>query len=141
MISGRTHLAVLTLIACMGCTSESPEAQVKRAFNQCIRDLEGGNGAAAAEILSPAFEGPDGMDRNAARLFLLATLKQQRLGITVLQSHIEAREQDANQEISVVVTQRGAQSVLPDESSRQAFRIKWERRKGEWRVKALRQGN
>lgn len=141
MFSGHTPLAALAMITLAGCTSGSPETQIQRAFDRCIQDLENGNGTAALEVLSPAFEGPEGMDRNAARLYLLALLKRERIGITVFQNRIQAREQDATQEISVVVTQRGGKSLLPDETSRQGFLIQWERRKGEWLVKSLRQAN
>ncbi|MBP1627600.1 MAG: hypothetical protein H6Q00_2075 [Holophagaceae bacterium] len=138
MFPGHRTLAALFLLAAVACTTDSPEEQVKQAFAACVQDLEKGDGTSALEKLSPGFEGPDGMDRGAASLFLRAILKQGRLGITVLHSRVKAHPQEATQEISVVVTQRGGQSLLPDESSRQDFLITWERRKGVWRVKALR---
>ena len=139
MHMGRTAVAALILVALAGCTGESPEFQVRRSFEGCVKALEAGDGPKALEVLSPTFEGPEGMDRNAARLFLLALLKRERLGFTVLQNHIETREQEAAQELTVVVTRRSGGSVLPDETSRSSFLIRWERRKGEWRVKSLRQ--
>jgi len=138
MIAVRIPLSALALVIWMGCTTEGPEAQVKRSFDRCVQDLERGDGPAALEVLSPGFEGPEGMDRDAARLFLLGLLKQDRLSITVLQSQITAREQEATQEISAVVIQKGGGTVLPKDSSRQSFRIRWEKRKGDWRVRGLR---
>jgi len=137
MFSRQATFPLVGLVLLLGCTSENPEAQVKRAFVRCVQDLEAGDGRAALEVLGPAFEGPEGLDRDGARLYLLGLLQQGRIGITVVQSRIEAGEQEAFQEVDVLLTRRGGRTLLPDETSRQSFQIRWERRKGAWKVKSL----
>ena len=76
--------SVCVLTALAACRSDNPEAQVRKAFEACRAAVEAGDAAAATAVLDPAFRGPDGMDRAMARMFLLSTLRREKIGVTVL---------------------------------------------------------
>ncbi|BDU78313.1 DUF4440 domain-containing protein [Mesoterricola sediminis] len=129
--------AAAVLLVLAACGRETPEAQVRRAFDRAVAAVERGDAAGAAEALSPAFSGPEGLDRASARLFLAARLRGSRIGVTVLGSRIQVEGREAVQTVDVLLTGRGSGELLPGESSRRTFVLRWEAREGTWRLREL----
>jgi hypothetical protein len=128
----RNSLAsVCVLLALAACRSGKPEDQVRRAFEQCRAAVEAGDAAAATAPLAPAFRGPDGMDRAAAKLFLLGLFRQERVGVTVVRNEIAMKGGEALQEVDLVLTSRGG-GLLPQDASRRGFRLRWRKSGGDW---------
>jgi len=124
-------LAVLGLLA--ACAADSPEAQVRKAFEACRRAVETGDVAAATAPLDPAFQGPDGMDKATARLFLLGLLRQEKVGVTVVRNDLSLRGEDALQEVDLILTARSG-GMLPQDASHRSFRLRWRKVRGAWRL-------
>jgi len=124
---------VLTLLACR---SDKPEDQVRKAFGACVAAVEAGDAAAAAAPLDPAFRGPEGMDKAAARLFLMGLLRQERVGVTVVRNEVSVRDREAFQEVDLLLTGRSS-GLLPQDASRRSFGLRWRRVDGDWRVTEL----
>lgn len=122
----------------LACGGQSPEAQVKAAFEACVEAVEAGDAMKAASRLSPRFEGPDGMDAGAAKLYLLGVLRREKVGITVFADRVEVQGSQARQTVEVLLTGRGEGGLLPQDASRRRFLLRWERREGEWRLRELR---
>ena len=129
-------MALALLGALAACRSDKPEDQVRRAFETSRVALEAGDAVAAMATLDPDFQGPDGMDQPTARLFLLGTLRQEKVGVTVLRSEVAVRGNEAFQEVQVVLTSRG-EGFLPREVSQQSFRLHWRKLRGQWRLAGL----
>jgi hypothetical protein len=127
--------ALLLLLS--GCRAESPEAQVRRAFEEAVADVESGDGAKAAEALDAGFRGPEGMTRAEARLFLLGWLRQEKVGITVLAQRVDLRGPQAYQSVELLLTGKGAGRLLPEESSRRSLVLRWVRAGKAWRIKEI----
>jgi hypothetical protein len=123
-------LVILTLAAC---GRKGPEARVQAAFEQCCAAVEDGDATRAAEPLDPAFRGPDGMDRATARLFLAGLLRRERVGITVVRNQIRRDGPEVVQEVDLLITGRSG-GLLPDETSRRRFLLRWRERGGDWRL-------
>ena len=132
------RLAVpLALIALAGCHKESPEAQIQKTFDACVKAIENADAGSAAEVLSPRFSGPEGMTRDEAKLYLLGLLRQEKIGITIFASRIEVRGSQATQSLEAVLTSRTGTGLLPQDASRKLFLLRWERLEGDWRLKSL----
>ena len=129
-------LLPLLLAGLLACGSRSPEAQIHAAFEACRSAVEAGDAAGATGPLDPAFVGPEGMNKAAARLFLQGTFRQERVGITVLHDQLQVRGNEAGQEVVLLLTSRGG-GLLPQEASRQGFRLRWRRVGGTWRLLEL----
>lgn len=129
-------VAPVLLVALLACRSDKPEAQVRKAFGACVAAVEAGDAAAAAEPLDPAFRGPEGMDRAAARGFLAGLLRREKVGITVLRNDLAARETEVLQEVDLLLT--GGGGLIPRETSRRTFHLRWRRAGGTWRLVELR---
>jgi hypothetical protein len=124
---------VLTLLACR---SDKPEDQVRKAFEQCRAAVEGGDAAGATAPLSPAFRGPDGMDKATARLFLLGLFRQEKVGVTVVRNEVSVKGGEALQEVDLVLTSHGG-GLLPQDVSQRGFRLRWQKSGGDWTLLEL----
>ena len=131
--------AILLPLILLSCAPGSPEARVKSAFEACVKGLETGDPGAVIERLDPGFTGPEGMDRNAARLYLLGALRRERIGVTVLSSRIEVRGREAIQAVELLLTSRDG-GLLPRDASRRTFLLRWRETKGDWRLRELADG-
>ena len=94
----------LAVIALAGCHKDSPEAQIQKAFDACVKALEAGDSGSALAALSPQFSGPEGMTRDEAKLYLLGLLHQEKIGITVFASRIEVQGSQGTQAVEVALT-------------------------------------
>lgn len=120
----------------LGCRTETPEARVRAAFETCRAAVEAGDAAAAAAPLDAAFRGPDGLDRASARIFLQATFRQQRVGVTVLRNAVTERNGEVFQEVDLVLTGRSGPG-LPEEASHRTFLLRWRKASGSWQLLEL----
>lgn len=127
----------VALILLSGCRSESPEVLIQKAFDECVKAIEAGDAGQAVEPLSPRFSGPDGMNRDEARLYLMGLLKQENVGITVFSSRVEAKGSQAQQAVELLLTSRSGAAILPQDASRRLFQLRWEQQEGEWRLRSL----
>lgn len=119
---------VLTLTACR---SDNPEAQIRKRFEACRAAIEAGDAAAAASPLDAAFQGPEGMDRATARLFLLGALRQEKVGVTVVRNEVMVRGNEGFEEVDLILTGR-AGGLLPQDASHRHFHLQWRRTDGTW---------
>jgi len=129
----KSLVSAWALLALLACRSDKPEAQVRRAFEACRAAVEAGDAAGATEPLDPAFRGPEGMDKATARLFLLGTLRQEKVGVTVLRNEVVLRGPEAFQEVDLLLTGKGA-GLLPQEASRRTLSLRWRRVGGDWKL-------
>ncbi|MDP1831796.1 MAG: hypothetical protein Q8K67_07035 [Geothrix sp.] len=135
--SVRSTLAVPVLLAGFSaCRSDKPEDQVRKAFETCRAAVEAGDAMAATAPLDPAFRGPDGMDKATARLFLLGTFRQEKVGVTVLRNEVAVRGNEALQEVDLVLTGRSG-GLLPQDASHRGFRLRWRKSGGDWKLMDL----
>lgn len=123
--------SVCVLTALAACRSDNPEAQVRKAFEACRAAVEAGDAAAATAVLDPAFRGPDGMDRAMARMFLMGTLRREKIGVTVLRNEVAVQGNEATQEVDLVLTSRSG-GLLPQDASHRGFRLTWRKGQSEW---------
>ncbi|MEI6471863.1 MAG: hypothetical protein WCO20_04395 [Holophagaceae bacterium] len=133
----RAAASILLAGLLLGCRSETPEAQVRAAFEACRTAVEAGDAAAATAPLDAAFQGPDGLDRASSRSFLQATFRQQRVGVTVLRSVLTERNGEILQEVDLVLTGKSG-ALLPEEASHREFHLRWRKVSGTWRLVELR---
>lgn len=127
--------SVPLLLALLACRSDKPEDQVRKAFQACVAAVEAGDAATAAEPLDPAFRGPEGMDRAAARGFLAGLLRRDKVGLTVLRNDLAAQGVEVRQEVDLLLT--GGGGLIPRETSRRTFHLRWRRVDGTWRLVEL----
>lgn len=132
-------LAVLTICHLAGCKGESPEAQVRKAFEGAVKAVEAGDAAGVSDLLARDFQGPEGLDRGGARLYLLGVFRQGKVGVTVLGNRVEARGPEAFQSVELVLTSKGS-GLLPQDASRRAFRLRWIEEGGRWRLLRVEEG-
>ena len=128
--------AILVLALLTGCRSDAPEAQVRKAFEACRKAVEAGDAAAATASLDPSFRGPEGMDKGSARLFLMGTFRQEKVGITVVRNEVSIQRNEALEDVDLMLTSRSG-SLLPQEASHRAFRLRWRKAGSEWRLVEL----
>ncbi|MBI1753167.1 MAG: hypothetical protein HY014_04700 [Acidobacteria bacterium] len=132
----KSIVAISAVFALLACHSDKPEDQVKRRFEACRAAVEKGDAATAAEALDPAFRGPEGMDKATARLFLMGTLRQEKVGITVVDNHVAIRGNQAFQEVDLLLTGRSG-GLLPQDASRRSFSLRWTRTGSDWNLVEL----
>lgn len=135
---GKRLASSFMALALLACRPGSPEAQVRRTFESCRGAVEAGDAAAAIAPLDEAFRGPGGMDRGAARMYLLALLRHDKVGITVLRSEVQVRGPEALQEVDLLLTGRQG-GLLPEDATRRTFGLRWRRKGQEWRLLELRE--
>lgn len=130
----RKSLASLcAVLALLACRSDKPEDQVRKAFEACRAAVEAGDAAEASAPLDPAFRGPDGMDKATARLFLMGTFRQEKVGLTVMRNEVAVRGNEALQEVDLILTGRRG-GLLPQDASQRGFRLRWRKAGSEWRL-------
>lgn len=128
--------SVCVLAALLACRSDSPEAQVRKAFEACRAAVEAGDAAAATAPLDPGFRGPEGMDRAMARLFLMGTFRQEKVGVTVVRNEVAVRGSEAIQEVDLLLTGRSG-GLLPQDASHREFRLTWRKTQGAWLLREI----
>lgn len=129
-------LTGLVLLAFLACGRKRPEDQVRAAFERCRVAVEAGDASRAAEPLDPAFRGPEGMDRGTAQLFLMGTLRRQKVGVTVFRNEVRVEGPEATQEVDLVLTGKGG-GLLPEDASRRTFLLRWRETGGQWKLLEL----
>lgn len=129
--------AVLALLGALAaCRSDKPEDQIRKRFEACRTAVEAGDAVAATQHLDPAFRGPEGMDKATARFFLMGTLRQEKVGVTVLRNEVAVRGNEATQEVDLIFTGRSG-GLLPQDASHRSFQLRWLKAGGEWRLKEI----
>ena len=132
-----SSLVILLLLAGLGaCRSDGPEAKVRKAFEACRVAVEAGDAAEAAKPLDKSFRGPEGLDKAAAKLYLMALLREQKVGVTVLRNEVMVQGDEVFQEVDLVLTERGG-GLIPQDTSRRHFRLRWQKEAGEYRLMEL----
>jgi ketosteroid isomerase-like protein len=121
---------IFTLLACR---SDKPEDQIRAAFEACRVAVEAGDAAAATAPLDTSFQGPEGMDKAMARLFLMGTFRQEKVGVTVVRNEVAVRRNEAFQEVDLILTGRSG-GLLPQDASRRSLRLRWRLTDGKWMV-------
>jgi hypothetical protein len=133
----RNSLAsVCLLLALFACRSDKPEDQVRKAFEQCRVAVEAGDAPGAIATLSPAFRGPNGMDKATARLFLLGLFRLEKVGVTVVRNEVSMKGGEALQEVDLVLTGRSG-GQLPQDASHRGFLLRWRKTGGDWTLLEL----
>lgn len=129
---------VCTLFALAACRSDKPEDQVRKRFEACRAAVEAGDAVAATAPMAAAFRGPEGMDKAMARLFLMGTFRQEKIGVTVVRNDIAVRREEAIQEVDLLLTSRsGGGGLLPQEASQRSFRLRWQKTGSQWSLLEL----
>ncbi len=114
---------------------------MRKAFKACVAGLEAGDASGATEVLASGFQGPEGMDKAAVRLYLLALLRKEKVGVTVLGDRIEVRGREALQSVEVLLTSRSpGGGFLPQETSRRTYLLHWRLEGGDWKLSSLQEG-
>ncbi len=134
--TGTLGAALSVLMALFACHADRPEDQIRKAFETCRAGVESGDVAQAASSLDPQFRGPDGMDQATARLFLLGTLRQEKVGVTVVRSDITVQRNEALQDLDLILTGRSG-GLLPQDASHRSFRLRWRKAGGDWKLTEL----
>jgi len=130
------RFALFLPVLLLACSPENPETRVKQAFESCVKGVETGDAGAVIERLDPQFAGPEGMDRNAAKLYLLGVLRREKIGVTMFSNRIEVKGSEAIQTVEVVLTSRSG-GLLPQDASRRTFLLRWVETKNVWRLREL----
>lgn len=138
MRQGIAFAATALLLAGLlgACRRDRPEDLVRAAFEGCRTAVEAGDAAAATAPLDAAFQGPDGMDKGSARLYLMGLFRQEKVGVTVLRDDLVVRDPEAFQEVELLLTSRGG-GLLPQDAGRRSFRLRWRHTGGAWKLVAL----
>lgn len=123
----------MLLMGIAACRTDRPEEQVRAAFESCRAAVEAGDAATATASLDPTFRGPEGMDKATARLFLLGTLRREKVGVTVLRNEVAVRGSEAIQEVDLLLTGRSG-GLLPQDASNRHFRLRWRKAGGDWKL-------
>lgn len=126
-----------SLVLLLGaCRSQSPEAQIRRAFETCRAAVEAGDAAGATAPLAAGFRGPEGLDRASARLYLLGLFRQEQVGVTLIRDQLAVQGAEGLQEVDLLLTSRRGNQLLP-ETSRRSFRLRWQKVGEDWRLVEL----
>lgn len=128
--------AILLPVLLLACAPRSPEARVKQAFEACVKGVEAGDAGAVIDKLDAKFAGPEGMDRNAAKLYLLGLLRREKIGVTVFSTQVEVKGREALQTVELLLTSRGG-GLLPQDASRRSFLLRWTETDGKWCLREL----
>jgi ketosteroid isomerase-like protein len=125
--------SVSMVLALLACRSDKPEDQVRKTFGACVTAVKAGDAAAAAQPLDATFRGPEGMDKAAARLFLMGIFRQEKVGLTVVRNEVTVAGNEAFQEVDLLITGRSG-GLLPQDASRRSFGLRWRKADGDWRI-------
>jgi len=132
----RIALIALTLCSLLACKQGSPEDQVREAFTTTVEAVEKGDAGAASDMLSQDFQGPEGMDRGAARLYLMAVFRRQKVGVTVLANRVQINRDGALQAVELVLTSKGG-GLIPEDMGRRSFVVRWRKTGNHWKVRSV----
>lgn len=132
--------AFVLVFALGGCRSDTPEAAIRKAFDACIQAVEAGDADAVLEQLHPKFSGPEGLDKPQARFYLMGVFRQGKVGVSVLSNSVDVKGRQGLQVVEVLLTSRGQGAVVPDETSRKTFRLRWELFEKAWRLREISEG-
>ena len=128
---------VLTLLAtCPGCRSDKPEVRVRAAFETCRAAVEAGDARGATAALDPTFQGPDGMDKGMAQLFLMGTFRREKVGVTVVRNEVAVKGIEAVQDVDLILTGRSG-GLIPHDASHHSFRLRWRKTGDDWKLAEL----
>lgn len=127
-------LTALTLCSLLACQQGSPEDQVREAFAATVEAVEKSNAGAAADMLAQDFQGPEGMDRGAARLYLMGVFRHQKVGVTVLANRVQINRDGALQAVELVLTAKGG-GLIPEDMGRRSFVIRWRKTGNHWKIR------
>jgi hypothetical protein len=137
----RLSLALTAAALLAGCRQETPEGRIRKAFAGCVEAVEAGDASSATQRLSPRFTGPEGMDKGAARLFLMGILAREKVGVHVVAQDLTVRGAMAVQTVDLFLTGRAGKGLIPDEGSRRTYVIRWEREGGEWIIREIQESD
>lgn len=126
----------LTLCTLLACKQGTPEEQVRAAFGSIVDAVEKGDAGTAVELLSQEFQGPEGMDRGAARLYLMGVFRQQKVGVTVLTNRVQINRDGALQAVELMLTSKGG-GLIPDDMGRRSFVIRWRKTGSHWKIRSV----
>ena len=101
-----------------------------------VEAVEKGDAGTAVEMLSQDFQGPEGMDRGAARLYLMGVFRQQKVGVTVLANRVQLNRDGALQAVELVLTSK-AGGMIPDDMGRRSFVIRWRKSGSHWKIRSV----
>jgi len=120
------------LLAFAACRRDSPETQIQRAFSDCLKAIEASEASAATEVLHPQFQGPESMDRAAARLYLMGLFRREKAGITILRNELRVEGSKGYQQVELLLTSKTPSGLLPQEASRRIFQLLWKSEDHRW---------
>lgn len=129
-------LTALTLCSLLGCKQGSPEDQVRETFASTVEALEKSDAGAASDMLSQDFQGPEGMDRGAARLYLMGVFRHQKVGVAVLANKVQINRDGATQAVELVLTAKGG-GLIPEDMGRRSFVIRWRKIGSHWKIRSV----
>lgn len=98
--------------------------------------MEKSDAGFVGEMLAPEFQGPEGMDRGAARLYLMGLFRQQKVGVTVLTNHVKVNRGEAVQAVDLVLTSKGG-GLMPEDMGRRSYLIRWRKVKSNWKIRSV----
>ncbi len=101
-----------------------------------IEAVEKSDAGGASEMLSQDFQGPEGMDRGAARLYLMSVFRQQKVGVTVLANRVQINRDGALQAVEMVLTSKGG-GLIPEDMGRRSFVIRWRKTGNHWKIRGV----
>ena len=130
----RITLIALTLCSLLACKQGSPEDQVRAAFAATVEAVEKSDAGAASDLLSQDFQGPEGLDRGAARLYLMGVFQHQKVGVTVLTNRVQINRDEALQAVELVLTAKGG-GLIPEDMGRRSFVIRWRKTGNHWKIR------
>jgi hypothetical protein len=129
----RITLTALTLCSLLACKQGSPEDRVRKAFASTVEAVEKSDAGAASEMLTQDFQGPEGMDRGAARLYLMGVFRHQKVGVSVLANKIQINRDEALQGVELVLTTKGG-GLIPEDMGRRSYVIRWRNVGSHWKI-------
>ena len=136
----RRRLMLGLLLALLACSRDTPETRIRQAFAACVRAVEAGDAAGAMDRLDAGFAGPEGMNRAGAELYLAALLRREKVGVTLVADQLAVRDDQAMQNVQLLLTGRTGSGLLPAEGSRRTLMIRWQCRDGEWKIAEVQEG-
>ncbi len=129
-------LTSLTLCSLAACKQGSPEDQVRKTFAEAVQAVENSDVGGASGLLSQDFQGPEGMDRGAARLYLMGVFRQQKVGVTVLANRVQITRDGALQAVDLVLTSKGG-GLIPEDMGRRSYVIRWRKTGNDWKIRSV----
>ncbi|CAN4279425.1 nuclear transport factor 2 family protein [Pseudoxanthomonas sp. LjRoot125] len=126
---------VLVLLAGVaGCSSETPEAQLRQRFDAMQQAVEEKRVNDFMDGVSEEFVGSGGMDRAALHNLIRArTFANARVGATVGPLEVRVDGDNATASFHVLLTGSSGR-LLPEQARTYDVTTAWRREEGEWRI-------